>query len=104
MDRSSGGIHCLHYFIFALQIKIIMTYSVQVKVMPLKELLDPQGKAVMGGLQNLGIKSVSDVRIGKNIFLQIEAASADEAKKIAEEAGRKLLANPVMEYFEVSAN
>ncbi len=81
-----------------------MTYSVQVKVMPLKELLDPQGKAVMGGLQNLGIKSVSDVRIGKNIFLQIEAASADEAKKIAEEAGRKLLANPVMEYFEISVN
>lgn len=81
-----------------------MTFSVQVKVMPLKELLDPQGKAVMGGLQNLGIKSVNDVRIGKNIFLQIEAASADEARKIAEEAGKKLLANPVMEYFEISVN
>jgi len=81
-----------------------MTFSVQVKVMPLKELLDPQGKAVMGGLQNLGIKSVNDVRIGKNIFLQIEAASADEARKIAEEAGRKLLANPVMEYFEISVD
>lgn len=81
-----------------------MIYSDQVKVMPLKELLDPQGKAVMGGLQNLGIKSVNDVRIGKNIFLQIEAASADEARKIAEEAGRKLLANPVMEYFEISVD
>jgi phosphoribosylformylglycinamidine synthase len=81
-----------------------MTYSVQVKVMPLKELLDPQGKAVMGGLQNLGIRSVSDVRIGKSIFLQIEAASADEAKKIAEEASRQLLANPVMEYFEAVVN
>jgi phosphoribosylformylglycinamidine synthase PurS subunit len=81
-----------------------MTYSVQVKVMPLKELLDPQGKAVMGGLQNLGIRSVSDVRIGKNIHLQIEAASEGEARKIAEEAGRKLLANPVMEYFEISVN
>lgn len=81
-----------------------MTFSVQVKVMPLKELLDPQGKAVMGGLQNLGIKSVSDVRIGKSISLQIEAATADEAKSIAEEAGRKLLANPVMEYFEIAVN
>lgn len=81
-----------------------MTFSVQVKVMPLKELLDPQGKAVMGGLQNLGIRSVSDVRIGKSIYLQIEAASADEAKKVAEEAGRKLLANPVMEYFEATIN
>lgn len=81
-----------------------MTYSVQVKVMPLKELLDPQGKAVMGGLQNLGIQSVSDVRIGKSILLQIEAGSADEARKIAEEASAKLLANPVMEYFETTVN
>ena len=81
-----------------------MTFSVLVKVMPLKELLDPQGKAVMGGLQNLGIRSVSDVRIGKSISLQIEAASADEARQIAEEASRKLLANPVMEYFETTVN
>jgi phosphoribosylformylglycinamidine synthase subunit PurS len=81
-----------------------MTYSVQVKVMPLKELLDPQGKAVMGGLQSLGLGSVSDVRIGKSIFLQIEAATAEEARLVAEEAGHKLLANPVMEYFEISVN
>jgi len=70
--------------------------------MPLKELLDPQGKAVMGGLCNLGLKAIQDVRIGKNITLQVDAASADEAKTIAEEASKKLLANPVMEYFELS--
>jgi len=70
--------------------------------MPLKELLDPQGKAVMGGLGNLGLKAIQDVRVGKNISLQIDAASADEAKSIAEEASKKLLANQVMEYFEVS--
>ena len=82
-----------------------MTYTVQVKVMPLKELLDPQGKAVMGGLNNLGLGSnVEDVRVGKNITLQVNAASAEEAQKIAEEAGKKLLANPVMEYFEISVN
>ena len=81
-----------------------MTYSVQIKVMPLKELLDPQGKAVMGGLQNLGLNNVNDVRIGKNINLQIEADSSEHAKKIAEEASKKLLANPVMEYFEISVN
>lgn len=79
-----------------------MIYSVQVKVMPLKELLDPQGKAVIGGLKNLGISNVEDVRVGKNITLQVSAASAEEAKQIAEEAGKKLLANPVMEYFEIS--
>jgi phosphoribosylformylglycinamidine synthase subunit PurS len=81
-----------------------MTYTVQVKVMPLKELLDPQGKAVMGGLANLGMNNVSDVRIGKNITLQVEASTPDQAKQIAEEASKKLLANPVMEYFEISVN
>jgi phosphoribosylformylglycinamidine synthase len=80
------------------------SYTVQVKVMPLKELLDPQGKAVMGGLKNLGLGNVEDVRVGKNITMQINAASADEAKRIAEEAGKKLLANPVMEYFEILVN
>jgi phosphoribosylformylglycinamidine synthase subunit PurS len=81
-----------------------MLFTAQVKVMPLKELLDPQGKAVLGGLQNLDIRSVNDVRIGKHIDLQIEAASKEEAISIASEAAKKLLANPVMEMFEVSIN
>jgi len=81
-----------------------MTFSVQVKVMPLKELLDPQGKAVMSGLGNLGLQSIQDVRIGKNIALQVEASSAEEATAIASDAARKLLANPVMEQFEVIIN
>ena len=78
-----------------------MKYTAHINVMPLKELLDPQGKAVLGGLSNLGIKSVNDVRIGKHIQLQIEAASEDEARSIAEEASRKLLANQVMEEFTI---
>ena len=79
-----------------------MTYTVQIKVMPLKELLDPQGKAVMGGLSNLGLNNVQDVRIGKNITLQVDAATPDAARKVAEDAAKKLLANPVMEYFEIT--
>jgi phosphoribosylformylglycinamidine synthase len=78
-----------------------MTYTVEIKVMPLKELLDPQGKAVMSGLQNLGLNNVEDVRIGKNISLQVNADSEERAKQIAEEASKKLLANPVMEYYEI---
>jgi phosphoribosylformylglycinamidine synthase PurS subunit len=81
-----------------------MTYTVQIKVMPLKELLDPQGKAIAGGLQNLGLSGIEDVRVGKNITLQINADSSGEAKQIAEEATKKLLANPVMEYFEIAIN
>jgi phosphoribosylformylglycinamidine synthase len=79
-----------------------MTYSVHINIMPLKELLDPQGKAVLGGLNNLGLSSVEDVRIGKHITLQVEAGSKDEAGKIAEEATKKLLANAVMESYEIS--
>ena len=78
-----------------------MTYTVEVKIMPLKNLLDPQGKAVMGGLQNLGINNVVDVRVGKHITLQIEAADEAAARTIAEDASKKLLANAVMEYFEI---
>src|SRR5579862_82818 len=94
----------LHCIIFRFQKQNNMIFSVQVKVMPLKELLDPQGKAVIGGLQNLGLKNINDVRIGKNISLQIEAEDESQAKQIAEEASKKLLANPVMEYFEIAVN
>ena len=69
--------------------------------MPLKNLLDPQGKAVLSGLSNLGLTSIQDVRVGKHIALQIEADSEAAAKAIAEEASKKLLANAVMEYFEI---
>jgi len=78
-----------------------MTYNVQIKVMPLKDLLDPQGKAVLGGLHNLGLSGVQEVRIGKHITLQIEADNEEVAKQMAEEASKKLLANPVMEFFEI---
>lgn len=78
-----------------------MTYNVQIKVMPLKDLLDPQGKAVMGGLKNLGLHGIEDVRIGKHITLQIEADTEEAAKEMAHTASKKLLSNPVMEFFEI---
>lgn len=78
-----------------------MIYTAQVKVMPLKELLDPQGKAVMSGLGNLGLSTIKDVRVGKNITLQVDAETPEAAKAVAEEAAKKLLANQVMEMFEI---
>lgn len=69
--------------------------------MPLKDLLDPQGKAVMGGLQNLGLAGVNDVRVGKHITLDVEADDENTAKQVADEACKKLLANPVMEFYEI---
>jgi len=79
-----------------------MTFTASINVMPLKELLDPQGKAVMGGLGNLGITAIQDVRIGKHITLQVEADDEAQAKTIAEEATKKLLANGVMEQYEIA--
>ena len=78
-----------------------MIYTAHVTIMPLKELLDPQGKAVIGGLSNLGISNIKEVRIGKQIALQVEAESSEAAQAIAEDATKKLLANPVMEQFEI---
>ncbi len=79
-----------------------MTYTVAINVMPLKDLLDPQGKAVLAGLHNLGITKAQDVRIGKRIVIQMEASNEAEAISNATIAAEKLLANQVMEQFEIS--
>lgn len=81
-----------------------MIFTAEIKIMPLKELLDPQGKAVMGGLDKLGINGIEDVRIGKHVQMTLEAESKEEATKIAEEAATKLLANAVMEQFTIEIN
>jgi phosphoribosylformylglycinamidine synthase PurS subunit len=80
----------------------MVTYTAQIKVMPLKDLLDPQGKAVFGGLQRLGLNQIDDVRVGKQIELKLSAQSKEEAHQLASEAAKQLLANPVMEFFEVT--
>ncbi|MCD6063752.1 MAG: phosphoribosylformylglycinamidine synthase, purS [Flavipsychrobacter sp.] len=77
-----------------------MKYTAHINVMPLKELLDPQGKAVSNSLHNLGLGQVQDVRVGKHISLQIEAGSEEEARQLTQDACKKLLANPVMEAFD----
>lgn len=78
-----------------------MAYKAEINVMPLKELLDPKGKAVAGSMKNLNLNTIQDVRIGKHIQLHIEAGSKAEAEKIATEACKKLLANPIMESYEI---
>jgi len=81
-----------------------MIFFAEINVMPLRELLDPQGKAVHHGLNNLSLKEVNDVRIGKHITLKIETDSIENANAIAETSCKKLLANPVMEYFEFTVH
>ena len=77
-----------------------MKFLAEINVMPQKEILDPQGKAVLIGLQNLGINQVAGVRIGKHITLTVDAASEAEATEVVTNACKKLLANLTMEEFE----
>jgi phosphoribosylformylglycinamidine synthase len=74
-------------------------FIAKVSVMPHKEILDPQGKAVQSGLHNLGIGGVDSVRVGKHIELDIHAENQAAAEAAAQSACEKLLANPIMEYF-----
>lgn len=77
-----------------------MKFRAEIDVMPLKALLDPQGKAVTGSMKNLGLPEIENVRIGKHITLEIEAASKDAAKIKVDEACKKLLTNQIMEFYE----
>lgn len=77
-----------------------MKFRAEIDIMPLKEILDPQGKAVKMGLDNLGLKEIDEVRIGKHITLTVEAQDETEAKTQVEKACQQLLANQIMESYQ----
>jgi phosphoribosylformylglycinamidine synthase PurS subunit len=74
---------------------------VVVDVMPKPEILDPQGKAVLGALPRLGFAGVSDVRQGKRFELEIEGEVTAEVLAEVHKMAEMLLSNPVIENFEV---
>ena len=78
-------------------------YRVEVRVKPRPGLLDPQGKAIHHSLNSLGWDGVHDVRVGKAIYLDMEAESESAATEAADAMCRKLLSNPVTEDYEVSS-
>jgi len=80
----------------------VSQYRLEVRVKPRPGLLDPQGKAVHHSLNSLGWDGVHDVRVGKAIYIDMDAESEDAAREAAEAMCRKLLANPVTEDFEIS--
>jgi phosphoribosylformylglycinamidine synthase len=77
-----------------------MKFIAEINVMPLKALLDPQGKAVGMVMQNTGFSEISNVRIGKHITIEIEAPSKEAAMERVNEACTKVLSNPIMEGYE----
>jgi phosphoribosylformylglycinamidine synthase len=74
-------------------------FLAEIDVMPKKEILDPQGKAVTGSMKNLGLSEIHNIRIGKHISLEIEADNEETAKAKVDEACKNLLANLIMESY-----
>ena len=75
---------------------------VVVDVMPKPEILDPQGKAVLGALPRLGFHGVIDVRQGKRFELEFEGEMTDAILDEVREMAQTLLSNPVIENYTVS--
>jgi len=65
------------------------------------EILDPQGRAVMGALGRMGLTSVTEVRQGKQFVLNIDGAIDDAKLAQIHEIASTLLSNPVIEDFTV---
>lgn len=79
-----------------------MKFIADIDVMPKKEILDPQGKAVTGSMKNLGLANIHNVRIGKHIQLEVDADNETGALEQTEQACKKLLANLIMEDYFIS--
>ena len=72
-----------------------------VLVRPKHGILDPQGQAVEQSLRKLGF-DVAQARVGRVVDLEVEAASEEEARSRVDEMCRQLLANPLIESYEVT--
>ena len=69
-------------------------------VRPKEGILDPQGQAVEGSLRKLGFR-VGDARVGRLVDVELEASTAAEARAELERMCEQLLANPLIESYEI---
>jgi phosphoribosylformylglycinamidine synthase len=77
-------------------------YNSSVKITLRKGILDVQGKTVEHALNSIELEMISNVRIGKYVELTVEAESSEKAQAIVAEACNKLIANPIIEDFEIT--
>ena len=77
-----------------------MRFVATIHVRPKPEVRDPQGEAILGALNSIGL-GVVDVRTGKEIVVTFEADDAAAARRATDTMGRELLANPVIEDFTI---
>ena len=78
-------------------------YRVAVHIVPRRGLLDPQGKAVADALHTLGFSGVQDVHVGRHVVVDVDAPATATAERTTRDMCQKLLANPVIEDFEIAS-
>jgi phosphoribosylformylglycinamidine synthase len=83
--------------------RALTRYRVAVHILPRRGVLDPQGHAVADALHTLGFDGVRDVHIGRHIVVDADAASSEDARASVRAMCERLLANPVIEDFEIAA-
>jgi len=76
-----------------------MKFKAEIDIMPLKSLLDPQGKAVSASMKNIDLSEIDNVRIGKHITLDVEANNLESAEQKVDTACKKMLCNQIMESY-----
>ncbi|MBK8425435.1 MAG: phosphoribosylformylglycinamidine synthase subunit PurS [Lewinellaceae bacterium] len=76
-----------------------MKFIAEIDIMPHRELLDPQGKAVVNNMKHLHLSGILDVRIGRHVSMTLEADNEAEARQKVETACQNLLANLIMETY-----
>ncbi len=79
-----------------------MKFIAEIDIMPHRELLDPQGKAVVNNMKHLDLSGIQDVRIGRHVTMTMEATSETDARQKVDTACQKLLANLIMETYSFS--
>ena len=78
-------------------------FRVSVHITPRRGILDPQGKAVEGALHSLGFSAVTAVHVGRYVVVETDARSQSEAENSVKAMCERLLANPVIEDFEIES-
>lgn len=78
-------------------------YRIAVHITPRRGILDPQGKTVAGALHSLGFATVRDVHVGRHIVVELDADTAQAAEQSTREMCERLLANPVIEDYEIAS-
>lgn len=78
-------------------------FRAAVHITPRRGILDPQGQAVADALHTLGFPGVREVRVGRHIQLEVDADSDKAAREAVKAMCERLLANPVIEDFDIAS-